>query len=76
MLILIKSRNRKNTEKSTFKHSFNGKFFYLGRNIYYPNIFGHILNRKNQTFIKFGKILKEYFLKPRIGFLVFKNRSN
>jgi hypothetical protein len=48
----------------------------MGRNIYYPNIFGHILNRKNQTFIKFGKILKEYFLKPRIGFLVFKNRSN
>jgi hypothetical protein len=49
---------------------------HMGRNIYYPNIFGHILNRKNQTFIKFGKILKEYFLKPRIGFLVFKNRSN
>jgi hypothetical protein len=48
----------------------------MGRNIYYPNIFGHILNRKNQTFIKFGKILKENFLKPRIGFLVFKNRSN
>jgi hypothetical protein len=49
---------------------------HMGRNIYYPTIFGHILNRKNQTFIKFGKILKEYFLKPRIGFLVFKNRSN
>jgi hypothetical protein len=31
----------------------------MGRNIYYPTIFGHILNRNNQTFIKFGKILKE-----------------
>jgi hypothetical protein len=37
---------------------------YLGRNIYYPNIFGHILNRNNQKFIKFGKILKENFIQP------------
>jgi hypothetical protein len=39
-----------------------GSFLDMGRNIYYPNIFGHILNRKNQTFIKFGKILKENFI--------------
>jgi hypothetical protein len=34
----------------------------MGRNIYYPIIFGHIFNRNNQTFIKFGKILKENFI--------------
>jgi hypothetical protein len=34
----------------------------MGRNIYYPTIFGHILNRNNQKFIKFGKILKENFI--------------
>jgi hypothetical protein len=31
----------------------------FGKNIYYHTIFGPILNRNNQTFIKFGKILKE-----------------
>jgi hypothetical protein len=33
-------------------------------------------NRNNQTFTKLRNILKEYFLKPRIGYSVFKNRSN
>jgi hypothetical protein len=35
------------------------RFLEVGRNIYYPNIFGHILNRINQTFIRFGKIFKK-----------------
>ena len=34
----------------------------MGRNIYYPTIFGHILNRNNQTFMKLRKILKENFI--------------
>jgi hypothetical protein len=36
----------------------------LGRNNYYHTIFGHILNRNNQTFIKLRKIIKEYFILP------------
>jgi hypothetical protein len=38
------------------------KFLNMGRNIYSPTIFGHILNRNNKKFIKFGKNLKENFI--------------
>jgi hypothetical protein len=40
----------------------NFRDFYIGRNIYYHTILGHILNRNNQTFMKLRKVLKEYFI--------------
>jgi hypothetical protein len=40
----------------------NFRDLYMGRNIYYHTILGHILNRNNQTFMKLRKVLKEYFI--------------
>jgi hypothetical protein len=48
--------------KNEFKNAFNKMHFKIGRNIYYHTIFGHILNRNNQKFMKLRKILKEYFI--------------
>ena len=48
------------TQKSL--KSLNGKKYLL------PNYVWTYFNRNNQTFTKLRNILKEYFLKPRIGF--------
>jgi hypothetical protein len=40
----------------------------MARNIYYPTMFGHISIEITKHLQKLRNILKEYFLKPRIGF--------
>ena len=39
-----------------------------GKKYLLPNYVWTYFNRNNQTFTKLRNILKEYFLKPRIGF--------
>jgi hypothetical protein len=40
----------------------------MARNIYYQTMFGHISIEITKHLQKLRNILKEYFLKPRIGF--------
>jgi hypothetical protein len=47
------------------------QFLKYGKKYLLPNYVWTYFNRNNQTFTKLRNILKEYFLKTRIGFKVF-----